>query len=133
MSSPSPDFTRRQKTGIMLFVIFGPILTEASWQYASSSLFSGFSWLEIASIGALGGAVAGLIIASKRSEQLIAAVCGAITTFGISYAFHRVYGTETTASASRVFVYLLGALPGIVLGTIGIYLVRRGASEPSVA
>jgi hypothetical protein len=133
MRSASPDFTRRQKTGILLFVIFGPLLTEASWQYATSSVFAGFSWIEIAGISALGGAIAGWVIASKPAEQMIAAVCGAITTFGISYAFHRVYGTETTASASRVFVYLLGALPGIVLGTIGVYFARKGASDPPVA
>ena len=132
MGTNGPDFTRRQKLGMFLFILFGPLLAEIYWREGASGWLGGFSPMEISIVAALGGALGFFLVATRSSTRVLAAISGALAGFGSTYVFHLIYGSATTVGGERVFVYLLGALPGILLGGTGFYFLEKKKKPPYV-
>jgi hypothetical protein len=128
MSSNDIQLTLREKIGVGLFVAFGPILAELSWQYGQK-LGANFTPLEIALIGAAGGGLAGYLMGKTPVLRMIGVGCGALAAFGCNYAFDLVYGGTNRAGSERIFIFLAGALPGILLGIALIVLAKKSAAK----
>jgi prepilin signal peptidase PulO-like enzyme (type II secretory pathway) len=123
--------TGKSKVAIAIFVIAGPILAEVYWGRDIAFLKS-LSPLMVAAVSAAGGAVAGFIMGDVMLTRLLGAVAGALAGFGGTYVFTWLYEHTNRIGAERIFVYIGGALPGLLMG-IGVDKWHERSRKKSAA
>jgi hypothetical protein len=134
MNANDTPTSMREKIGIALFVFGGPILAETYWQHRGDWEWLGqFSPVGIALVSAVAGAIGCFLVAEKPATRLIGLATGALAGFGCTYAFDLVYGGASRAGKERFFVFVGGALPGLLLGLALVWLADKRAKQKTAA
>ena len=127
--------TPREKLGIGLIVVSGIILAETYWQYRDAwAIFQELPPLVIAFFAAAGGAVGGWLAAKSPATRLAAMVGGALCNFGGLMSFQVFFGSSgRLSSGERILGFGVGALPGIIVAVVWLYLIekKRKATPPA--
>ncbi len=129
MSTNQTPTTGREKIGLWIMVIFGPIWAETYWKY-NFSMFQDLPPFGAALLSAAGAAVGGWIYAKSPVTRIGAAAGGAIAGFGCNYALQLAYGSATSIGGfQRLLCYALGAAPGIIIAVIAIAWLEKRAKK----
>ena len=133
MATTQPYTSPREKIGIGLIVFTGIILAETFWRYRDTvGVLRDLPVLAICFFAAAGGAVGGWLVAHSPATRVAAMFCGALANFGGTFAFERTFEQTTRVRSSEsLLAFGLGALPGIVLGVLLIYLIEKKKKSPS--
>ncbi|HKB56304.1 MAG TPA: hypothetical protein VKC51_01830 [Lacunisphaera sp.] len=132
MSTPQEPATWREKIGIWIIVIFGPIWAETYWKYSGAAWLQDLPPVGAALLSAAGGAVGGWLVAKSPQARLLALFSGALAGFGCNYALQLMYGDSNRIGGfERMITYALGAAPGIIIGVAGIYWLGKRAKKNS--
>jgi hypothetical protein len=134
MSTDDTPLPLRQKAGVLLAVAGGPILAMTYWEYQDA-----WAWLDfmppiaVALLSAAVCGVGGWLAAGKPMNRVPALLGAALAGFGGSFVFNVLFATSTRLSGvERWGGFLLGALPGVILGVVWINrLERRAAAKTS--
>src|SRR5258708_18408936 len=94
MSTPQEPATWREKIGIWIIVIFGPIWAETYWKYSGAAWLQDLPPVGAALLSAAGGAVGGWLVAQSPQARLLALFSGAPAGFGCHYALPLLYGAS---------------------------------------
>ncbi len=127
MATPQPYTTPREKLGIGLIVVSGIILAETYWQYRDAwGIFRDLPPMVVAFFAAVGGAIGGWLAAKSPATRLAAMVGGALCNFGGMMSFQIFFGSSgRLSSGERLFGFGIGALPGIILAFVWLYLIEK--------
>ena len=117
MSDDKTPLTLRQKIGVGLFVVLGPILTEQYWRNNGDLPFSGsVSVWTLVAVAAAGCALGLWLTGQTPGNRLIGLLSGALAGAGSAVAFQLCYGGVNRAGSERWLIHLLGMAPGLLIG-----------------
>lgn len=123
--------TGRQKAGMWIAVLGGPALAETYWKHQHVWL-----WLQdvpplaSALISAAVCAVGGWLYGRTPGRQLAGMFSAALMGFGCNLAFQLMYADRMRVTGGERWLALaLGALPGLVLGLVWLFLLERNARK----
>jgi hypothetical protein len=135
MSTPQPLTTRREKIGLWIIVIAGPIWAETYWRYDHQAWLLDLPPIGAALLSAAGGALGGWLFAKSPATRLVALFSGALAAFGCNLALQLMYGdTNRISSLERLIAYAVGAAPGLILGVAGlVWVEKRAKGKPPAA
>ena len=127
MSTENLTETRRQKAGMWIAVICGPLFAEIYWQHKGSIEFlDQLPMLAAALISAAGCAVGGWLYGRTPQTRIAAMVSAALIGFGCNLTYQLMNGDKSRVTGGeRWLAFGLGALPGLILGGLWIFRLEE--------
>lgn len=130
-TTPEPE-TGRQKAGMWIAVLGGPLLAEIYWQQQEAVAFlRDVPPLAAALVSAAICAVGGWLYGRTPKKRMAGMVSAALMGFGCNLAFQLMHGDASRVSGGeRMLAFGLGALPGLILGAVWVVMIDEKAKPP---
>ncbi len=133
MSNTAEPETGRQKAGMWVAVLGGPLLAEIYWQQREAAAFlQDVPPIAAALVSAAICAVGGWLYGRTPQKRVAGMVSAALTGFGCNLVFQLLHGDASRVSGGeRLLAFGLGALPGLILGAVWFVMIEGKKQPPS--